>query len=1011
MVYFPEKSPQAGTKQGFSLIVAIFLTAFLVVLIVSMTLILQMEKQAGMTALSKLRAREAARLALMMALGDLQRHAGPDQRVTARAEITGASNQNRYWTGVWDTSNESAEAHWLVSGDTPDPSANSPSVQLQAEYDHRSDGTYHTPYDVPAVRAPTTSLESNETEIAWWVADEGVKAAIKPVNDVSQELPTLEGKATPPEYYGYSEKTLRSAAFLNDPVFDFKALYDITESSDSILHELEKINSKSQIAPLVEDFALPLKKKVASQFLHAVTLENYFVLSNSKEGGLKKDLSYLKTIHPHTITAADLNTLYADADSLLTPDFARALYVNANPTAGDKDSMMGMQIPRDTVSAVESAEQDFSILPVITEFQVSAGLAADDQTEAGELYLVHKLYIELWNPYTVPFVLGKDDLAAELGYSDLRFEISNLPNYSITNNSSGETTTGSLPDLSYLLSRDTGDQTMRPGMVFYTTLPRDNGGTGDTGTFHLPLGTALAGKNSDEYSGEFTMSGPVDIRVIAINSTGAEKEIYAFELDGYPDFEIEYESGQRATWFNRRKSSKDGQFGMNNESLERIGYAFGFRFKFLDSQNSETMVADLSNWLSLQDPRRRSFSIDLNHWNINAVWTDPDTPPYDFRLSSNDFDPGFFDPGESFKSDDFFYYQTSGTGRKDRVARVFNIATVEPTNPDLLNAIHYPGERPNPIGNPWGEELNAVYDRYFFSTLPAPSGSDQDLGSKPLLNCRLHVLDENLTLSGVDAAEGLILENGFNLNSTSALAWEKVLSGHRIAAEDARMRYEQGSFANPPEWFRVPKKLNNGFFKFPEAAAFNATEREFGPRYEVLLRKEVGDYDNAFRIDSVQLHTDRQHPAFVQSFRELQKDIPIKLGQAIVEELREFYNEEGHPPFSLAEYISSGLLQDAINATPEVNQRSGDFDEIPAYGPSSIDQRALLNAIGSLASVRSDSFEITARADINDPSTGRVLESAMCRATVQRLAEAHTNPEFGRKFQILQFEWLTPKFD
>jgi hypothetical protein len=422
------------------------------------------------------------------------------------------------------------------------------------------------------------------------------------------------------------------------------------------------------------------------------------------------------------------------------------------------------------------------------------------------------------------------------------------------------------------------------------------------------------------------------------------------------------------------------------------------------------MVTDISNWLSLQDPRKRSFSIDLNTWDIDTAWNDPDTPPYDFRLSSSDFDPGFFDPDESFKSSDFFDYQFGG-GRRDRVARFFNLATTtEPTNLDLINAVVFTNDRPNPIGNPWGDNLNALYDRYFFSTLPDPAATDTDFTSKPLLNSRLEVFENIPTLNDVDSAQNLLLHNGFNINSTSPRAWAKILSGHHFAADSVEMQYEQGNFPDAPEWFPIDTPVANVLFKFPEAAAFNSTERENSPRYEIVLRENESDYENRFRIDSINWEVNRQHPSFIQNFRELQNASVLELARAIVDEIRDFQNENGRPPFSLEEYISSGLLQDAINATSLINQRENNFDEIPTYVPTSIDQRAILNTISGFANVRSDSFNITARADVKDASGG-LISTALCRARVQRLPKEHESPDFGRQMKIIELKWLTPSFD
>ncbi|MGB0335002.1 MAG: hypothetical protein ACPGGN_06585 [Opitutales bacterium] len=1016
----------ATAKHGFALVIALSLMAFILVLVLSMSLFVQVESASSSTALAQLRAKESAKLALFMALGDLQKHAGPDQRVTARAEILGSGDQlpeSKLWTGVWDTTDPAADPFWLVSGNVANPSQIDSPVQLQVEYDHNDDGSFDSDFDVPATKAPAIDLDSGYGRIAWWISDEGVKAPIRPVSGVFEEIGRV-GNGTPiPDYFGYSERTIRSAAFQHDPVFDFlifnddfpdiEKLFDITDSADSVLDGIEKAESLEEIAILIADFPPKLRDQVLSEFLHSSATDNLFVLTNTKDGGLKKDLSFLKTIDLDSVTLSQLDTLYNDPDNYITPELARALFTDFEPIAGDASAMLGMQIPRDTISAVEAAPEDFSILPVITEFQLSAGIAADDQSASGEVYFVHKVYVELWNPYTVPFVVGKTDLASEQGFSDIRIEIANLPTFTITNDTSGESVSGSIPDQDYLFSSEGEEKILRPGMVYYRTLPRDSAGDEDSGAYHTPLGIELSGVNSDGYTGAFSMSGPIEITFIAVSSSGDEKEIYRFVLDGYPDFEIDYgsQSSDRATWFNRRRTSENGQFGMNNESLERLGYAFGFRFKMLDSQNSETLVTDISNWLSLRDPRRRSFSVDLATWDINSAWEDPSTPPYDFRLSSNDFDPGLFHPNESFKSDDFFYYKTFGSGRRDRIARFFNLPTGEPTRLDLLNAISYQNVPPNPIGNPWGDDRNALYDRYFFSTLPDPSSTDVDVFSKPLLNARLKILDSAPVLDGVDSAENFLVENGFNLNSTSPLAWAKVLSGNQFAASALEMQYEQGNFPDEPEWFSTSNSIANGIFKFPEAAAFNTTEQHNSPRYELILRENVSAYETQFSIDSVDWRAERQFPAFIQNLREMQRTESLELGRAIVDEIKRFHSNNGHPPMNLEDYLSSGLIQTAINETPSLNQRENGFDEIPTFVPANIDQRAILNMLAGFASVRSDTFRITARADITDPLTGTAAGTMFCRARVQRLPLEHDNPNFGRKFNILEIEWDSSGFD
>ena len=165
-------------KSGFALVVALSLMSFVLMLILSMSLLVHVETTNASRGLDQLRAKEAARLALMMAIGDLQKHAGPDQRVTARAEILGDSNvlpETKNWTGVWDTTDTTAEPHWLVSGNSSDPS--NLSVNQSTLYRPASNAT--NPDDIVAVPYQQADTSDNSKTIyAWWVSDEGSKVHI-----------------------------------------------------------------------------------------------------------------------------------------------------------------------------------------------------------------------------------------------------------------------------------------------------------------------------------------------------------------------------------------------------------------------------------------------------------------------------------------------------------------------------------------------------------------------------------------------------------------------------------------------------------------------------------------------------------------------------------------------------------------------------------------------------------------------------------------------------------------
>ena len=140
-------------------------------------------------------ARANAKLALMMAINQIQTTTGPDQRVTVPADQrsknggveTAAAPGNHHWTGVYrswpatSTMRPTPEfLSWLVSGDStttadeklPD-TAGSNTVELVGP------GTVGTNTE-GRISVPTTSIRQHNqpARLAWWVGDQAAKAAL-----------------------------------------------------------------------------------------------------------------------------------------------------------------------------------------------------------------------------------------------------------------------------------------------------------------------------------------------------------------------------------------------------------------------------------------------------------------------------------------------------------------------------------------------------------------------------------------------------------------------------------------------------------------------------------------------------------------------------------------------------------------------------------------------------------------------------------------------------------------
>ncbi|CAM2921686.1 hypothetical protein [Rariglobus hedericola] len=95
----------ARRERGFALLITITLLAFLVLLLVSLASLTRVETQVASNNQQLSQARQNALMALNIAVGQLQKYAGPDQRTTARADLENTPGQNNsQWVGVYGSS-------------------------------------------------------------------------------------------------------------------------------------------------------------------------------------------------------------------------------------------------------------------------------------------------------------------------------------------------------------------------------------------------------------------------------------------------------------------------------------------------------------------------------------------------------------------------------------------------------------------------------------------------------------------------------------------------------------------------------------------------------------------------------------------------------------------------------------------------------------------------------------------------------------------------------------------
>jgi type II secretory pathway pseudopilin PulG len=197
------------SHNGFALVVTLVLMVLLAVLAVALTGLASIELRRSQAGSQNAIARANARLAMIQAIGQLQKNLGPDQRVSASAEILAGNPNQPHWTGAWrstqddgksfykrddlngglsdlrSTSNTTAAdrvMEWLVSGEAdPLSGAGKESVVLA-----REDGN-------PSVEVPKVAVKNSGEKVsghhAWWTGDLGIRANIR-TPDPREDLQT-----------------------------------------------------------------------------------------------------------------------------------------------------------------------------------------------------------------------------------------------------------------------------------------------------------------------------------------------------------------------------------------------------------------------------------------------------------------------------------------------------------------------------------------------------------------------------------------------------------------------------------------------------------------------------------------------------------------------------------------------------------------------------------------------------------------------------------------------------
>lgn len=952
--------------RGFALLLALALLAFAALLVVSLATLARVETAVAFNAQRTAQARQNALLALNLALGRLQRFAGPDRRVTARADLPDAGaalpDGRAYWTGVWDAADVSpAPLTWLVSGNEAQPLAVTPAGAPVDDPAPGNDSVWllRSPAGAPAQRIKLAARPLRTEDMpglegprvtgryAWWAGDEGVKAKFNLANAYAAAAPGTQENAfqfMSAQQFGIEQLATGFAGYA--------AAKGGTTAGAALRDRLVRVLTPNQAVYADSGFTLAA---VRGRF-HDFTTYSFGVLADTRAGGLRRDL----TRGLEAGATAPAGEIFPGGPAW---DLVRSYY-NLQPALADG---------RWQIAPRAHAAARHGVHPVALLVQVVWGGERVDE----KFRLLFQPMVVLGNPYDVALapagyrLVWRQDGVVELrnppAGDDMAF-VAGTPSELL-----GEAPRFFIPQAGFL-----------PGEAKVFTLPAGS-------TAYIPgTGVALVDGYAAAGRAFFNLESAAHETAAEIQvSVNADTAGFEMSLDGEVLQEV---SGVAAG-----APDVTGVMPVLGAPV-RAGLRMGH-----DDINSTTDASGL-RWLA--DFNLRAVqSGELAAWGRNPLYG-PATPHGGDDNTVLDGNFAFWGPAN----------RAEDGGR--RFVTLFHLPRAELHS---LGQLQHANLNPESAGpgctagqgyadphTPDGAEdfnrkLNAaLWDRYFFSTLPA---GDEAPGNRRMAYYqRAGMPSEAAALRDFNKAAGGLLINGpFNVNSTSVPAWKALLAS-----------------------------LNGQQFSYFDAGTNGTNTVTVGSAFPRSPYPHGGSADGW------------------SGFREL-SDIELNaLAAAIVGRIR------AHGPFcSLAEFVNrpltggtetarlSGLLQTAIddvaNPPPSLSPAAG----LPAaagpcpalawpaasqghratLAPGWLTQADVLGVLGPVLAVRSDTFLIRAYGDVVNPATGAVESRAWCEAVAQRMpdyVDAANPPEaasgltpanetYGRRFEIVHFRWLSPE--
>jgi hypothetical protein len=1042
----PALISQLKAKRGFALLIVITLLSFVVVLLLGLAVYTRVETAVAGNTQRQAQARENALLGLNVALSQLQRYAGPDQRVTATAEAYPNGTGTRRFTGVWsgDPATGGTPLTWLVSGNEladadgiAAPLAVTPETALSPVTGVAlvSTNTSRTANDVLAPLVPVTATGVPGVapaaavtigRYAWWVGDQGVKAPVA----VSDAVAAID-------YAPFDSAELRSRIRQQIPLGAGAAdatgapVFEPRDSNNTPLIANDKIVSFNQFAFLKNEGNAALGLTRSQQNFHVWSPNNYAVLANTKLGGLRQDLSLAPGLLGSAFAAwanypAYMEKLVPDppaTDAEGNPIPATTVTAPAIQPAYDSDPLRRRYVMTPHVIADNGSHQ---VGPVLNYFMITFNVHTENGSSGTRpLEVRARWMVSLWNPYTSALVP-----------ENLQIEVSRLPaSVRVVNDMDGRVgPIGSFSLAAEYGSAGSSDSPLVINLPWSTSVPADTPtedrqswlpgrvyswrSAEDTTKGSSPPSDGYA---SDFYSQTLSHGGAGVVRPLLGKATDGNLDAVA--SDDVCHLEVEGSETLGITLYALRPDGRVRlaaltsppfvtNFSTTPQRAELKGYQFSYVFRLAESIDTP---AAPGTWLTTdgRDVRRRTL------------------PSEAYVVAENGNDPAQYgDSYSKIRNPDRLLDRATGSYTYNEDVPVFELPRSPILSLGALQHFRLPGQRPFMIGNSWGAnyELNGVrtpelFDRFFFSGLvdvdrlpPGTTATGDLILPNPLLK-PLRTWDPALAAPAhrKPTIEDIrVLMNPPTTTTIDPDGNEVITPTAPASSHSSKFFLQGGAFnlnsVNPAAWASVLRGV-----RFPmagQAFKFLATSEENGTADDAATASVQSTDAQFFRFPQSAQETykaeagkadndpDVTSPANTHLFRQGMRTLSAALVGALATKVVELVGMKhaADGPFrSMDEFLSPNALFAGVDSEGNAGSPrslleaaiadAGVNAEIAEFSSQWLTQGDVMTALAPVLFPRSDTFVIRTYGEAVNPTTNATEGRAWCEATVQRLPE------------------------